>query len=425
MSRKLFITIGLFFMAVFSGVAAVVSGRVTDKIRGEFLPMATVTLTDASGKYVASTVSGADGRFSISGVASGEYVMKVTYLGYKETSRPVRLSGGNVSVSVEMEEDTHVLSELEVKGRATRATQKGDSLVYNAEAFKVLQGSTAEDLLSKMLGIVVEGGTIQAQGEDVKKILVDGKEFFEGDVNLAIKNLPSDIIASIEVFDKKSDQAEFTGFDDGEEIKTINIVTKSGFSSGTFGNLYGGYGTDNRYKVGGNINYFDGDRRISLLGMSNNVNNQNFSQEDLAGVMSASSSGRRGGKRGGGRGGSSASDFMVGQLGGVASTNGAGLNYVDQWGKMKFTGSYFFNQTKNDSEQQVEREFFDSSLPGMTYEEFTQAQMENFNHRFNIRMDYQFDQNNSLTIRPKLSLQDNHSWNTLDGTNLLNGVASD
>ena len=170
MSRKLFITIGLFFMAVFSGVAAVVSGRVTDKIRGEFLPMATVTLTDASGKYVASTVSGADGRFSISGVASGEYVMKVTYLGYKETSRPVRLSGGNVSVSVEMEEDTHVLSELEVKGRATRATQKGDSLVYNAEAFKVLQGSTAEDLLSKMPGIVVEGGTIQAQGEDVKKI---------------------------------------------------------------------------------------------------------------------------------------------------------------------------------------------------------------------------------------------------------------
>lgn len=203
MSRKLFITIGLFFMAVFSGVAAVVSGRVTDKIRGEFLPMATVTLTDASGKYVASTVSGADGRFSISGVASGEYVMKVTYLGYKETSRPVRLSGGNVSVSVEMEEDTHVLSELEVKGRATRATQKGDSLVYNAEAFKVLQGSTAEDLLSKMPGIVVEGGTIQAQGEDVKKILVDGKEFFEGDVNLAVKNLPSDIIAASKCLTKR------------------------------------------------------------------------------------------------------------------------------------------------------------------------------------------------------------------------------
>lgn len=432
MCRKLFITIGIFFMAVFSGFAAVVSGTVTDKNRGEVLPMATVTLTDASGKYVASTVSGADGRFSFSGIAVGEYVVKVTYLGYKESTRSVRLKGEKATVSVALVEDTHVLSELEVKGRATRATQKGDSLVYNAEAFKVLQGSTAEDLLSKMPGIVVEGGTIQAQGEDVKKILVDGKEFFEGDVNLAIKNLPSDIIASIEVFDKKSDQAEFTGFDDGEEIKTINIVTKNGFSSGTFGNLYGGYGMDNRYKVGGNVNYFDGDRRISVLGMSNNVNNQNFSQEDLAGVMSASSSGRRGGKRGGGggnggggRGGSSASDFMVGQLGGVASTNGAGLNYVDQWGKMKFTGSYFFNQTKNDSEQQVEREFFDSSLPGMTYEEFTQAQMENFNHRFNIKMDYQFDKNNSLTIRPKLSLQDNHSWNTLDGTNLLNGVASD
>lgn len=118
-------------------------------------------------------------------------------------------------ITFKLDENALMLGEVSVQGRATRAEQKGDSLFYNAEAFKVMQGSSAEDLLSKMPGIVVEGGTIQAQGEDVKKILVDGKEFFEGDVNLAIKNLPSDVIASIEVFDKKSEQAEFTGFDDG------------------------------------------------------------------------------------------------------------------------------------------------------------------------------------------------------------------
>lgn len=168
-------------------------------------------------------------------------------------------------------------------------------------------------------------------------MLVDGKEFFDGDVNLAIKNLPSDIIAGIEVFDKKSEQAEFTGFDDGEEIKTINIVTKGGFRQGTFGEVSAGYGTEDRYKVNGNVNFFNEDRRISLLGMSNNVNQQNFSQEDLAGVMSSGASGkRRGGGRKGGRGGASggnASDFMVGSTGGVTSSNGLGINYVDQWGE--------------------------------------------------------------------------------------------
>ena len=137
-----------------------------------------------------------------------------------------------------MEEDVQSIGQVSVEARATRAQQKGDSLVYNAEAFKVMQGSTAEDLLSKMPGIVVEGGTVQAQGEDVKKVLVDGKEFFDGDVNLALKNLPSDVIPSIEVFDKKSEHAEFSGFDDGEEIKTINIVTKACYREGTFGEVY-------------------------------------------------------------------------------------------------------------------------------------------------------------------------------------------
>lgn len=108
---------------------------------------------------------------------------------------------------------------------------------------------------------------------------MDGKEFFEGDVSLAVKNLPSDIIASIEILDKKSDQSEFTGFDDGEEVKTINIVTKTGFRQGTFGEMTAGYGTDERYKVNGNLNFFNESQRISVLGMSNNVNQQNFSQE--------------------------------------------------------------------------------------------------------------------------------------------------
>lgn len=405
-------------------------GTVTDKATKEGLISATIQLVSSDGKS-SYTSTDLNGGFQFKKLQPGTYTLQVTYVGYKPyKEKQTFAEGQQKEIKIEMAEDAQLLGEVSVQGRATRAEQKGDSLLYNAEAFQVMMGSSAEDLLAKMPGIVVEGGTIQAQGEQVQKVLVDGKEFFDGDVNLAIKNLPSDIIASIEVFDKKSEQAEFTGFDDGEEIKTINIVTKSGFRQGTFGEVSGGYGTDDRYKVNGNLNFFNDDRRISVLGMSNNVNQQNFSQEDLAGVMSAGSSGRgrggRGGRSGGksgGTGGSSTSNFMVGSLGGVTSANGVGLNYVDQWGeKWKVTGSYFFNQSDNLTQQQTDREYFESVLPGMTYNEYQENSMKNWNHRFNMKLDYQMTERTSLQLRPTLSFQNNDSYGLLQGQNLTNGT---
>lgn len=405
-------------------------GTVTDKATKEGLISATVQLVSSDGKS-SYTSTDLNGGFQFKKLQPGTYTLQVTYVGYKPyKEKQTFAEGQQKEIKIEMAEDAQLLGEISVQGRATRAEQKGDSLLYNAEAFQVMMGSSAEDLLAKMPGIVVEGGTIQAQGEQVQKVLVDGKEFFDGDVNLAIKNLPSDIITSIEVFDKKSEQAEFTGFDDGEEIKTINIVTKNGFRQGTFGEVSGGYGTDDRYKVNGNLNFFNDDRRISVLGMSNNVNQQNFSQEDLAGVMSAGSSGRgrggRGGRSGGksgGTGGSSTSNFMVGSLGGVTSANGVGLNYVDQWGeKWKVTGSYFFNQSDNLTQQQTDREYFESVLPGMTYNEYQENSMKNWNHRFNMKLDYQMTERTSLQFRPTLSFQNNNSYGLLQGQNLANGT---
>ena len=409
---------------------AMVSGIVTDRTSGEPLPAATVCIAPVSDETAKSyTTTDMNGTFVFRAMAVDDYVLHVSYVGYKSQEKKLRMTGGKSAYALRfaLDEDAQLLGEVSVQGRATRAEQRGDSLQYNAEAFQVMEGSSAEELLAKMPGIVVEGGTIQAQGEQVQKVLVDGKEFFDGDVNLAIKNLPSDIIASIEVFDKKSEQAEFTGFDDGEEVKTINIVTKGGFRQGTFGEVSGGYGTDDRYKVNGNINFFNNDRRISLLGMTNNVNQQNFSQEDLAGVMSAGSSGRGGrggrGKRGNSGGGSTA-NFMVGSLGGVTSANGLGLNYVDQWGeKWKVTGSYFFNQSDNLTRQQTDREYFESVLPGMTYSEFQENQMKNWNHRFNLKLDYQISDRTSLQIRPSLSFQNNDKYGLLQGKNLLDGTA--
>lgn len=408
-------------------MAQSLSGTVTDKSTKESLISATVQLISSEGKS-SYTSTDLNGFFQFKKLQPGTYTLQITYVGYKAYKEKLDLSTKQQrQVKIEMSEDARLLGEVSVQGRATRAEQKGDSLMYNAEAFQMMMGSSAEDLLAKMPGIVVEGGTIQAQGEQVQKVLVDGKEFFDGDVNLAIKNLPSDVIASIEIFDKKSEQAEFTGFDDGEEVKTINIVTKSGFRQGTFGEVSGGYGTDDRYKVNGNINFFNDDRRISILGMSNNVNQQNFSQEDLAGVMSAGNSGKGRGGRGGGKAGSpsgnNASNFMVGSLGGVTSANGLGLNYVDQWGKkLKVTGSYFFNQSDNLTQQQTDREYFESVLPGMTYNEYQENSMKNWNHRFNMKLDYQMTERTSLQFRPTLSFQNNDTYGLLQGQNLVNGI---
>ena len=165
------------------------------------------------------------------------------------------------------------LDQVEVKEKIPLATQNGDTTDYNSSAYKVLPDANAEDLIRKMPGVVIENGKVQAQGEDVKEVLVDGKPFFGNDPNAALKNLPAEIISKIQIFDQKSDQANFTGFDDGETSKVINIITKVDMRNGQFGKAYAGYGLENKYQVGGSTNFFDGDRRISLIGQTNNINN--------------------------------------------------------------------------------------------------------------------------------------------------------
>jgi hypothetical protein len=144
-----------------------------------------------------------------------------------------------------------------------------------------------------MPGITVVDGKVQAQGEEVKKVLVDGKPFFGDDANAVLKNIPAEVIDKVQVFDKKSDQSQFTGFDDGNSSKTINITTKPQFKNGVFGKVYGGYGYEDKYKGGATVNIFKGARRITILAQSNNINEQNFSSEDLVGVSMSSGWWRR------------------------------------------------------------------------------------------------------------------------------------
>ena len=290
-----------------------------------------------------------------------------------------------------------------------------------------------------MPGIYRNNGRLQVQGENVGKVLVDGKEFFGNDPNAALKNLPAEVISKIQVFDQASDQSQFTGFDDGNTVKTINIITKDGIGNAQFGKLYAGYGTDEKYQIGGNTSFFDGDRRISIIGQSNNINIQNFAAEDLLGVVGSEGGGsRRRGRGGGGRGGNrsrgggiSIIDFLVDQAGGVATTNAFGLNLSDKWGeKFTISGSYFFNNTDNTSQENSLTEFIDNELISEFYKEENTARSDNFNHRINGVLEYRFNRRTSLIMRPRVTWQKNDGTSntiaeTLFGTNLLNSTTTD
>jgi Outer membrane protein beta-barrel family len=297
-----------------------------------------------------------------------------------------------------------------VVAKAAPVRQKGDTTEFSASQFKVNPDATAEDMIKKLPGITVaRDGTVTAMGEQIRKVTVDGRDFFGDDATAALKNLPADVIDKIQVFDRLSDQAQLTGFDDGNSIKTVNIVTKSGIKNGQFGRIYAGAGTDGRYTAGGNVSFFKNNRRISLVGNFNNINQQNFASQDLLGVTSSGGGGRGGGGRGPGGFGGGGGDFNVGQSSGISKTNAAGINFSNMYGKkLTLSGSYFFNNSTNNNESLVNTETFRNPKNQFSVEK-SNSVTENTNHRLNMRLEYKIDSSNSLFIIPSVSFQNNKS----------------
>lgn len=387
---------------------------------------ASVLLTSLSDStFVEGSSTDVDGKFLFSRLRPGMYRIRVSYIGYKVLAQDVDLQSADQALgALRMEIDATVLDGVTVTERMIRVEQLDDTTQYNAEAYKVNPDASAEDLVTKMPGIVLEGGQIKAQGEEVRRVTVDGKEYFGEDATLALKSIPAEVVSKIQVYDQMSDQSQFTGFDDGNSTKAINIVTKSGISNGQFGRLYAGYGTENRYLTGGNVNVFDGDRRISIIGMANNVNQQNFSSEDLTSAT-GSAGGRRWGRGSGGVG--NANDFITGQQGGITETQSVGINYADKLGeKVKVAASYFYNRTDNERQADILREFFLDEGVSQFYEEGSIDQALNNNHRFNMRFEYTIDSSNSFIYTPRLRFQNRDAgsvWNSLtffDNETLLN-----
>ncbi len=430
-----------FFLYLFFSVATVggfaqgsVTGKLLDKNDKSPLIGASILLLNIpdSSLYKGITAD-LDGNFTIDAVASGKYILKISYIGYKNLIKNVEVTDVPLVLNtISLEQLGKDLKVVTVEDKAPTAVQKGDTTQYNASSYKTNPDASAEDLVTKLSGVTTNpDGSIQAHGEDVKKVLVDGKPFFGDDPSAVLKNLPADVIDKIQVYDDQSDQSKFTGINDGNTTKTINIITKPAMRNGTFGKVYAGYGYDDVYRGGGNINFFKGDRRVSVVAQSNNTNEQNFSADDLAGVASSSGGGggrggrgaTGGGMQGGGGnygGGGSANNFLVNAKNGISKTNALGLNYSDKWGKkITVSGSYFLNWSDNTATQVTNRRYLPISDTGQVYNENSVNNSTNINHRVNLRLEWKIDTSNSILITPKFSLQHNTGNSNLTSANTI------
>lgn len=378
-----------------------VADRATrDAVVGAVAELRSRTDTAAAALYTTSDI---DGRGLFPRVPRGEYRLTVTSLGYDSLRTDVRVGTTAVALdSLWLAPRAEAIDDVVVEVPALRSSVRGDTLSYRASAYKVSFGSDAGSLISKMPGLEIADGAIEAQGRNVQRVYVDGREFFGNDVMSAVRNIPADMIESIDIYNTQSDQSEFTGVDTGEGVTALNIVTLPDKRRGAFGRVFGAYGIPDKYIGGGNVNIFNNDRRISVIGLVNNVSRQNFSFEDILGTTEESNSR------------TSNKNFMVRPMDGISTVQAVGVNYSDDWGKKgKVTASYFFNRTDNHNTSQSDKQTFTSSDKLVLYNDENRSKALNLNHRFNSRIDYKFTERHSLMMRTSFSLQDNNARNEL------------
>ncbi|QMW01766.1 outer membrane beta-barrel family protein [Spirosoma foliorum] len=392
---------GLTFAQKVSGKAEVI-GVAVDSVSGKPLRMATVSLmTDRDSSYIDATITNGDGQFRLRNVGPGRYRILVTFLGYRNASSYITV-GRETPINagtIRMIEQASTLNEVTVRQERSPVAVKGDTVEFNAGSFKTQPNAQVEELLRKLPGVeVARDGSIKAQGQTVNRVLVDGKPFFGNDPKMATRNLPADIVDKVQLYDQSSDQSQFSGIDDGNRERTINLTIKRNKQKGYFGQNSIGAGTDERYQGRLNLNRFNnrGDgpgRQLSLIGQANNLNQQNFTL-------------------GGGTGG----PITVGGPGSIdpsanqSPTNiieikAGGLNFRDKLGKRaELSSSYFLNQATTTTDQRSRRE---NVLPDRSFltDQHTYSQNRQTTHRFNGRLDWQLDSLTSLRISPNVSCQ--------------------
>ena len=369
----------------------------------EPLMSATVVLLDQTDSTLLSFALTDDkGRFKVMDVAHGTLIMQVTFLGYEQLSKLLEVGDGfdPKLPPIQLVKANFALQEVEITEEHVPIVVKKDTLEYNAAAFETQPNEVVEDLLRKLPGVEVDtDGTITAQGEEVQNVTVDGKKFFGEDPTIATRNLPADAIDKVQIFDQKSDMAEFSGMDDGEREKTINLELKEDRRQGQFGTLEAGYGTDSRYKGRLSLNRFSSKTQISAIGNFNNINEQGFSSQDFVSFMQGIGFRNRG----------NGLAVNNGLSNGFVTTNAGGLNINhDISAKVDLTFSYFLNDISNEITSQLSRETFGENASFFD-EEINEEVNSSSNHRFNTELDIEIDSTQDLEIRSGFTLNDGSS----------------
>src|SRR6478735_2834748 len=301
--------------------------------------------------------------------------------------------------------------DVSVTARRPPVTINNDTVEFNTENFKTQPNAVVEDLLKKLPGVTIDNdGTVRVNGQKINRVLVNGKEFFTGDPKMATKNLDADAVDKVQVFDKKTDRAEFTGVDDGQSEKTINLKLKKDRNHAVFGKVAGAGGTEKKYDAQTNINKFNGDQQFSLIGMANNVNRQGFSISDILNFTGELSRGMRGGggvtiRTGGGDDNGLPVSAGASQPG-VATTFAGGVNYSDNWNKktdvnMSGMGSNIDLLTDRAT---VRQNIYPGSNGFDDYTASTTARNSK-QQRINMMIDSKLDTFNSIKFTPQLTWQ--------------------
>jgi len=410
--KQLFVLLTLIFVFtdVMSQNTGSIKGKLIDTVAKQPLKDASVTLLDAKDSTLELFgLAKQDGSFLLENVAMGEFILQIRFQGYESISQKINLQKTNFQIDLGLVYLKMAANDLgNVTVTQSPISIKKDTVEFNTAAFKTKPNAVMEDVLKKLPGVQVDkDGNVKAQGEQVQRILVDGKRFFGDDPKLATKNLPPDMIDKIQVFDALSDQSAFTGIDDGNRIKTINFTTKKDKRKGYFGRGVVGAGSGSGDAVldnNLNISHFNGDMQLTLTAQTNNVNKQNFSVQDMLGALGSGGGGNRGGVSF-----SSGSGLLgTGSGGGIVNTWAAGLNYKDAWSKKtQISGSYFLNDQTTNRDQ---NSYTQNLIPGNPDSSIYNAAKlnsvtHNQNHRINFNYEQQFDSSNSLIIRPNIGFQ--------------------
>ncbi len=379
----------------FGQTTGTLKGKLVDSVAKQSLKDASVTILDPSDSTVELFgLTKADGSFEIHNISFGTYLIHINFQGYEPVFKHFTFSKTVPLLemgSLYLKQRVNDLGNVTVT--QSPITIKKDTIEYNAASFKTKPNAVVEDLLKKLPGVDVDKtGVVKAQGETVQRVLVDGKRFFGDDPKMATKNLPPDIVDKIQVFDDLSDQSKFTGFDDGNRVKTINITTKKDKRKGYFGKAVAGVGTAETYDENFNIQRINGNQQLSVIGQGNDVNKQNFTVQDFLG------GGRGGGRGGGGGSGTTGS--------GITTTWAGGLNYRDSWSKdVDVAGSYFYNSQHTVTDQNSLTQNI-LTADSSTYNNKNNSSIRaNENNRINLNLEEKFDSSNSLIFRPNISFQ--------------------